>query len=193
MINTAIDNRVSWLNKQLVQISDDKIVLIEKNENGKAELECRVKNYTIAFPEWDKKTFSFVECQKCADGILFEKLPSNNWVIHILELKSTMNSSEWDKTKKQLNGAVIHGCACMGVLGITNIENIKFYAAYKKEKISVATDPVLSKIPVGKISSEHTIADWREGKIIIPALGNKLMNFDKIKLDPSTGQGSVSL
>lgn len=194
MLSSTYDIRLSWLDSNLVFASESELELKETEESGEATLKLRLDNYTIAFTKWHKHTFPFLKQQKCADHILFEKVDNDNWILHIIEFKKTVTSSQWSKAKLQFNSAVQQATCCMGILCINRISDIRFYTAFREDKLKSAnnTNSVLLKTGVGAKAAEIDI-DWNLNRVKIECLADKSFKHYKIELDKDTGYGEYKI
>lgn len=193
MFDINLEDRIQQLDANLVVTSREKIVLTENNSEGQAELVCNVKNYTVAFLKLEDKKIQYFNHKNCADGILFEKLPTDQWIIHIIEFKRTVKAKEWFKIKKQFKGAILQATACMGILGIPNVSAIKCYTAFRYNQINETEveDPVIAKQMLAG-DNPFTLFDWMTDKIKLDLL-NKDLEHAKIQLNVDTGFAEVFL
>lgn len=186
MITIDLQERLSWLDKNLVQASNEYITLEETRQDGRALLQCKLENYCISFNKIENMKIPHFVDQKCADALVFERLPNGNWVVHVLEFKRKVTPEKWGDIKKQFSSAVRRALLFMGILGITNVNKIKCYTAYRAETLS--TNPTLLKARTGFTQNE---IDWLTDNIHLDII-NQRVEHKRITLD-TEGYGEVTL
>lgn len=190
MINLSFDDRLELLNSSnKVIISSDEMVLTEKSKEGKAKLKCKLSNYSIAFPDADENICGYLKDRKCADVIIFQKNNKKLWDLKIIEFKKTIKINTLEKSFQQFKGAISNALALAGVLGIQSFENIEFYSAFRKERISNIKneDSVILK----NVENMKLIKQWEDGIVKFDFL-NSNAAYGKIYLDDN-GDGEILL
>lgn len=195
MFSGEIQQRISLMRSDLVQISGNYFELEEKSEEGSAHLTVHVKNPSILFCDLENKKLGYFLNQKCADYVIFEKR-ENGWFIHIIELKRTIKKKTWESIKEQFAGAIQNVFALAGVLGIEiDMSHIRLYSAYRNDKINDYSNPV--RLRMGMQAHKNRVAvddnDWKADKITVDFLGRNLYVHSKIRLNIETGVGNSGL
>jgi len=169
---------LNWIDKNKYQYSN-KIVLDEKENDGKAELEIISKNRLFAISLSHKNKIKVFKNQKVADWIVVEFLNDNQINLHLIELKRTITTSHWQKIKEQLKGAYEHSFLLKGLFDY-EINEIFCYSAYVYDKLNNlnTTNPVFLRNSLGNKSQTSAI-DWNNDKINIHNLS---VSHKKIKL-----------
>ncbi len=103
--------------------------------------------------------------KKCAEGA-FVLLHGDDISLHILEMKSGLNRSEFQKVIEQFKGMYLSALAIIGLLNLPQPKKVMLYIVYKRDKISqpdsrslIANKPLIGKAPIESL--------WRKGKITL--------------------------
>lgn len=69
MIKSRLEEKMMFLNPDLVKFSDSEIIVEEKIREGMAKLVCKLNGYGIAFTKLDDNKLPYIKHKKCADTI----------------------------------------------------------------------------------------------------------------------------
>lgn len=157
---------LNWLDKNKYQYSK-KIILDEKENEGRAELVLSSKNNLFAISLSNKDRITVFKNKKVADWIVLEFVNEMEVNLHLIELKRTITASSWTKIKAQLKGAFEHSFLLKGLFNY-EIKQIFSYSAYIYDKLDTinTTNPVLLKNSVGNKKQTSAI-DWSNDRIEI--------------------------
>lgn len=178
-----------------VEISDKEFHLIERGQ-GEADLTVSLSTQCILFKGLEKKKLQYFVNKKCADYVIFEN-KGGQWFVHILELKRSVGSDEWNTIKLQFAGALQNVYALAGVLGIhVEPENVKVYTVYRNDKINHTANPV--KLRCGMNAREHNTesmeqAEWNAKQVEISFANTICVEHYKVNLNIENGTGKCQL
>lgn len=192
MLTENLDQRLQWFQEHRCSVGSDQFILEENREEGYTKIICKTNKHCLIF-HIEKHGLKCLINESCADHIIFERVSDQSWNLHIIECKKSVGDSEWEKIKKQFEGALLNALALMGVLGIEKLEEIKCYTAFRRDKLTVreCTNPALLKTLVGGPASGNPILEWRYGRVQILSIKN--ITHRKIQLDQETGLGNLML
>ena len=175
-----------------INITDD--ILIEESDSGYTELSLTVEGESLWIKDFDthKKCEFFSQkremgLKKSSDHIVFQ-FKRNEWFLHIIEFKTTINSNVWIEVKRKFRASYFNSKAIATVLGIDiPDDHIYVYTTYEKEHIgSNTTNPVELRPILGK-PVEKPMSDWNKGELIsfrLPQEG-KVFRHTKIQMKRS--------
>lgn len=180
-----------WIDINKYQYSKE-VILYEKENDGKAELKFSSKNKLFAISLSHKNKISVFKHQKVADWIVLEFLDDDHINLHLIELKKTITTANWQKIKEQLKGAYEHSFLLKGLFDY-KINKIFCYSAYIHDKFDNVNTAnlILLKNSIGNRSQTSAI-DWNKNKI---SIHNLIVPHIKIKLqlgNDGIGQGSYN-
>ena len=123
---------------------------------------------------------NFLQRKRCADTVIWELTDSGQWVLHIIEMKRTVDDSGssrgWEHIKSQFTVAYR---LCKMVAASLDIEfdQVLFYTAFVNDKISSRTGNISEEDPVTERvdpdMSDDTPSPWTEWASGICRLGDK--------------------
>ena len=178
-----------------VQLSSTDFHLIETGD-GKADLQIDLPTPCILFNGLEKKKLQYFVNKKCADYLIFEN-KQDQWFVHILELKRSVGSSEWETIKLQFAGALQNAYALAGVLGIhIDLEHVKVYTVYRNDKLNHVANPAKLRCEIherDRRADSKEQAEWNAKSVEISFVDVIQLEHHKIKLDIETGEGKYSL
>lgn len=89
--------------------------------------------------------------RKCAEAAFLTVDANEQLILHIVEMKSTLSTSEFYKVIEQWRGMYLSALSILGVLKTSQPIRVMAYVAYKQERVSqpVSTQVVLQKTQVG--------------------------------------------
>ena len=177
MFSGELQKRLDLLDGNLVCISDSQVHLIEKKEQGTADLTLNLQNPCILFRGLEDHKLGYFKNQKCADFALYEQ-KKDGWMLHIFELKRSVGETEWRTIKAQFKGAIQNALAIAGFLDIEiNLDRIRVYSVYRNDERKCPKD----------------CQDWNDKKVILDFLGKDTYEHNKIPLNVEDGTGSCKL
>ena len=192
------DERIVFLNKELVKQIRSSYRLEEQDKKGKNSIELTLENdMFIAFEKMERHKISYLKNQCAADYILLQ-LKEDNWYVHIFELKRTVKDESWKHIKKQFSGSLQNIIALAGFLNIQIVfEKVFLYTAYRNDTINNTSDPVKQRFENMLASSGKAIdsnnTDWNNKTIFLDFESNTSFEHKKIPLDLSTGSATYSI
>lgn len=198
MFSEKLQERITMLEPELVQISDEQLELDEKSEAGEARLKLQIENPCILFRNLEKRKLQYFKNKKCADYIMYE-CTNNGWKLHVFELKRTVTETEWDKMKLQYKGAMQNALAIAGFLEIPiQLEKVRVYSVYRNDKINDYVNPVRirermyrSRMEKSEILEERS--DWNDDSVKLDFLGRERFQHKRIQLNVETGEGTCEI
>lgn len=173
--------------------NDDPLIIEEKENDGKAEVTCYMKNDAFQFNLEAMSLSPILKNSKCADGAIFELINDKECLLHIIECKKKVNTKKWEKIKLQFEGAILRARAILGVLeNPVRIKSVKLYTAYREDDVAIekSATPTLLKTGVAPESQEidevQERTDW--GNQLIKILDNEY-EHKQIQLDVEMRDG----
>jgi len=159
----------------------------DTNVEMRCDLTCCGDSILLKLDEsWD---IAWLKNKRRADYAVFE-LKGSMLIVHIFELKRTINSKTWKNMKEQFEGAYLRIGAITGVLG-KRASKIRLYSCYINDNlasISITKRAALSNQRILK-----SYKSWKSPKIILNySVGNVTCTHTKIPLNKS-GVGSYQL
>lgn len=99
-------------------------------------------------------------------------------ILHLVELKSTVDPDEWDKIKKQLKGAYHNALAVRGVLELPDISAVKVIITCSEDRLGSATSATTASLKFGLGKPQRYAAvDWLERRVAIDDLNDIPLNI----------------
>ncbi|MCG5516382.1 MULTISPECIES: hypothetical protein [unclassified Ectothiorhodospira] len=162
-----LEQRLTWIEPDHFERGQT-VHVIEKSQDGAgtATFLSPAKNQLLRFNLSEVNRLRFIKQRRVADGVLVEL--SNDGLplrLHLIELKSGLTLSDWNKVKQQLLGALHNAHALMGLLGLPMPDQIECHTCYRRDRISPqdSAHPVLFKPGVGTRIEDHPAYDWING------------------------------
>ena len=87
----------------------------------------------------------WLKSAKCADGCVVH-VDEDDIHVHIIELKSRVNGSEWSKVQEQFEGMYLNALALLGLMEVRRWRSITCYLAYRREALSAQTTAAASLV-----------------------------------------------
>jgi hypothetical protein len=190
MFPETVEHRLSFLDKNLCEQSEEKFVIVEKTKNGKAELHVSLQDAAICFKKIDKKTWPYLTCKKCADSVVFQ-YTGGKWALHIFEFKTTVRRDDWEIMQKQFDGAFLNALVMAGFLKI-DIDNTTVHSCYRNDKLSKPKEPVEFRNALQNRNFRNIINSWKCPDHKLNCCENITCKHIKIKLDEQ-GTGECEL
>jgi len=140
----------------------------EKTKSHSWRIDCYVQNEAVCFRLEKKNGIQYLRQKKIADAVILEFLGQRAVRIHILECKKTVGSGAWKHIKSQFEGALLNALALLGILGIDAVQEVVFYTAYLRDRISPEQNPRPStlKEDAGEWGIQWP-ADWLDDRVSI--------------------------
>lgn len=192
------------LQKNYVLPQSNKYVLRENAVEGKSTLEVSLseENYCIEDYDHSKKCAFFVEdgkigMQKSVDHVLLEKRADNKWILHLIEMKSSVGNKTWRDIKQKVRTSYLSMEALAAVMGI-EVEEIKTYTTYENEKFNSGretTNPRMIVPPLGEPAIDFKKEEWDKNIIRIKVGDEITFSHKGIKMEniDNVLQGKISL
>lgn len=175
LYNSAfIDHKKYLFDNTMCKIDVIKDIFTIKDKNS--EMECHIKLSSKSICSLDiegDKKFNHLRMNKCADAVIINKNNNDKFDLHIIELKNDVHDDDLKELHKQFLGAYLRIRAIF--LAYSNdIENIKFYLAYK------------NNINSGNNSKQNNSTNKKKDKINERRLfaKNKIINNVPLKIYP---------
>ena len=138
----------------------NEVCLEETETTGRTKLIVQMDssdNYCIKNPDnngmthigffRDEGKFSM---QKRVDHIIFEKMEDGLWVIHLIEMKTTVKEKTWADTKGKFRASLLLSQGIASMLGMS-IKDVKMYTTYEQVDLSCDVHaPTARRGQVGK-------------------------------------------
>lgn len=142
----------------------------EKKANekmGATKLIVSIAEENLCIQNCDKKNVNsifFKDAKKCVDHVIWQH-KGNDWILHLIEMKTTMGANTWIRVRRQNKGTYLAMVALAAALGIHFIA-VKSYTTYGE----VVSDPEESpnlltrKRTLGKWA-QNILKEWKTGKV----------------------------
>jgi len=139
-------------------LEDDSVVLHEFEESGKSELVLKLKSeHSLCIKNIDKKhtelhffdKSSKKSMYKRVDHIIFENIADNDWIVHLIEMKSSVGAAKWYDIKGKFRASYLFSKGLAAMLEM-DIKDYYFYTSYEKADLNLPeTMPMARRVPVG--------------------------------------------
>lgn len=185
--HSRLDRRKTHLDRDHVCEVTSPHVISERNESGRASLECVFEGPALRFKLDGGDNFPGLSTRKCADAVLVLDPWGTAPHIHIIELKRTVKPREWEEIKQQFYGALLR-TAALASLCAMELSSVSCYVAYREEKMTL--DPILAK---GQAHVE-ALREWqRERPLHLSGIRAERVNLRQIRLGSDSGRGHLDL
>ena len=175
----------------------DSVLLNEKSKDGKASIDCTCQEETVVFPTPEKNVLPYLDetikgARACADKFLFTA-NEDGWDLHVIELKKTIGTDTFAKSKNQFRMGIYNGRALAGFMGI-KLKEIHLYSAFRSDQIRAISPRNLAAMRAQKNwEIQKIIEEWNADRCTLSIdLEEKSYMLGKIKLD-ELGQGEIVL
>ena len=164
-------------------------VLMEKAAKGRMQYSVSCNSGSVLFKLDKSWTMGWLKNQKCADYAVFE-LNGSKLVVHIFELKKTINSGNWKKIKEQFMGAYLRIGAIAGVLE-ESVSEVRLYSCYVDD--SLTENIIAKRTALSNPEIRKDFNSWEVPNIIFNySAGDVTCTHTRILLD-ACGVGSYQL
>lgn len=154
-------------------------VLSENATRGESKLTVNIADNNLCIADVDgKKQQHKLKCNftrepqnglnKAVDHAIFQRAKGNKWILHLIEMKTTIGRKTWDEIKLKFRASLLDMKALAVFLGIdiTEVKSYTTYETYKVQPLSQTPDLALHKPKTGEknISLED---EWSKGCVYL--------------------------
>ena len=175
----------------------DSVRLNEKSKDGKASIECTCQEETLVFPTPERNVLPYLDetikgARACADKFLFTA-NEDGWDLHVIELKKTIGTDTFAKSKNQFRMGIYNGRALAGFMGM-KLKEIHLHSAFRSDRIhSISPGNLAAKRAQNNWEIQKIIEEWNADQCTLSVdLEERTYTLGKIKLD-ELGQGEIVL
>jgi hypothetical protein len=172
--------RLTEIEELLIEQSENEFILTEEGE-GEAKISVVLSRPSLLLCKIDRWKFSWLKRKKCADYAVLEK-HDGYWVLHIFELKKTVDLKEWMRMCEQFAGAYLRAEAVAGFVRVT-ISGVKVYPCYRNDKFGSSSDTICLRVANTDRQQRETISAWNTGKANIGVFAGVPCEIVKFRLD----------
>lgn len=165
VLPAPLSDRIAWLRDDFAVVVDGSIDVIELDANAPGSVSFTVNSPALQICAHNPGVFcvKWFQEDKSADG-MFITFEADGAHLHVVELKTTMTESKWDRVKRQFDGSRLHAFAFQGISGIEDFVSITVYAAFLNNKMRA---PILNKPgAVGGTRLDRAV-EWMEGRVTL--------------------------
>lgn len=178
--------------------SFEEIQLVEKSKSGKVNLQCKVNKDSLIILSPEKNVLPYLNSESgsrcCADIFIYSKSEEENeWDLHIIEFKKTINTTSISKSKWQFTMGIYNARAISAFVGF-NIRDIYLYSGFRTDAITTIDPHSLIYLRASNNPDAlKLIREWKKGYCDLDVDHNKMRyKYSKIKLD-NNGDGNVEI
>ena len=175
----------------------DSVRLNEKSKDGKASIECTCQEETLVFPTQERNVLPYLDetikgARACADKFLFTA-NEDGWDLHVIELKKTIGTDTFAKSKNQFRMGIYNGRALAGFMGM-KLKEIHLHSAFRSDRIhSISPGNLAAMRAQNNWEIQKIIEEWNADQCTLSVdLEERTYTLGKIKLD-ELGQGEIVL
>ena len=175
----------------------DSVRLNEKSKDGKASIECTCQEETLVFPTPERNVLPYLDetikgARACADKFLFTA-NEDGWDLHVIELKTTIGTDTFAKSKNQFRMGIYNGRALAGFMGM-KLKEIHLHSAFRSDRIhSISPGNLAAMRAQNNWEIQKIIEEWNADQCTLSVdLEERTYTLGKIKLD-ELGQGEIVL
>ena len=175
----------------------DSVRLNEKSKDGKASIECTCQEETLVFPTPERNVLPYLDetikgARDCADKFLFTA-NEDGWDLHVIELKKTIGTDTFAKSKNQFRMGIYNGRALAGFMGM-KLKEIHLHSAFRSDRIhSISPGNLAAMRAQNNWEIQKIIEEWNADQCTLSVdLEERTYTLGKIKLD-ELGQGEIVL
>lgn len=175
------------------------IEVIETVESGKATVYFTAPSDFLHLKHVENQPpLKWMKNRQCADaGIVLDYGESLH--LHVVELKSTLRSKDWDGIRSQFSGMIANVIALLATVGAPKPSGVTCHVSYTLNKIRppVDSDPadtadtIALKMQVGSKDPLIDLSDWHSSRLDV--FGYTDVELCKIPRNIDTGEGTGSL
>ena len=175
----------------------DSVRLNEKSKDGKASIECTCQEETLVFPTPERNVLPYLDetikgARACADKFLFTA-NEDGWDLHVIELKKTIGTDTFAKSKNQFRMGIYNGRALAGFMGM-KLKEIHLHSAFRSDRIhSISPGNLAAMRAQNNWEIQKIIEEWNADQCTLSVdFEERTYTLGKIKLD-ELGQGEIVL
>lgn len=90
---------------------------------------------------------NFLQRKRCADGVIWEQREADQWILHVVELKRSVNVSVWEHIKSQF-AVAYRLCRMVAASLDIEFEQVLFYTALVNDNVSSNSDDTADIDPI---------------------------------------------
>lgn len=151
--------------------SSDCIILEEKEDDGKSELQVHlISKENLCIKNVDKKHTEihfFNEGKsmfKRVDHIIYENLSENNWKLHLIEMKSSVGFEKWIEIKGKFRASYLLAQGIASMLEM-NIAETCLYTTYERVDLKQPSSTMpTGRRPLVGVPQIKPVEEWSGGK-----------------------------
>lgn len=151
--------------------SSDCIILEEKEDDGKSELQVHlISKENLCIKNVDKKHTEihfFYEGKsmfKRVDHIIYENLSENNWKLHLIEMKSSVGFEKWIEIKGKFRASYLLAQGIASMLEM-NIAETCLYTTYERVDLKQPSSTMpTGRRPLVGVPQIKPVEEWSGGK-----------------------------
>ncbi len=157
------------MSEDFIEYFSKKVNLEEQEESGKTMVEVFSENDTLlVIKNVDKKktelyffrTQKLLSMYKRVDHIIFEKKRDDKWVLHLIEMKSSVSADKWSEIKGKFRASFLLAQGIAAMLDIEICETVLYTTYDKVGFMHSETMPVARRIGTGRRPFK---AEWESG------------------------------
>lgn len=157
------------MSEDFIEYFSKKVNLEEQEESGKTMVEVFSENDTLlVIKNVDKKntklyffrTQKLLSMYKRVDHIIFEKKRDDKWVLHLIEMKSSVSADKWSEIKGKFRASYLLAQGIAAMLDIEICETVLYTTYDKVGFMHSETMPVARRIGTGRRPFK---AEWESG------------------------------
>lgn len=157
------------MSEDFIEYFSKKVNLEEQEESGKTMVEVFSENDTLlVIKNVDKKktelyffrTQKLLSMYKRVDHIIFEKKGDDKWVLHLIEMKSSVSADKWSEIKGKFRASYLLAQGIAAMLDIEICETVLYTTYDKVGFMHSETMPVARRIGTGRRPFK---AEWESG------------------------------
>lgn len=141
--------------------------VVEKNHGGAGKCSFVSPTGVLFIKSKDgKPPIWAVKNAKCAEASFLNTDASGAGHLHIVEMKSKLTKSEFQKVIDQWRGMLLASLAILGIADKPRPEKVTVYIAYNSENVSVRdpAQPITLKVMVGG-TLQPGVEEWKDEKV----------------------------
>lgn len=161
---------------QLTEEAEEGLSLLDVSFSaGSADILC-ISNYD------KKKRCEFLSetsrdgMRKCVDHALLVKQPSGKWIVHLIEMKSSIGNETWINIKQKVRASILNIKALAAVLDLP-IDTFLIYTTYKELVFGnkAPENPIERKAALGRADMKKD--EWDRERILINLLEDRRSEY----------------
>ena len=174
--------------KYRVVNAGDSVQLNEKSKDGKASINCTCQEETLVFPTPERNVLPYLDetikgARACADKFL-STANEDGWDLHVIELKKTIGTDTFAKSKNQFRMGIYNGRALAGFMGM-RLKEIHLHSAFRSDRIrSISPGNLAAMRAQNNWEIQKIIEEWNANQCTLSVdLEERIYTLGKIKLD----------